>query len=254
MVRPLYRFFRRPKIEINPISTKRIYQSVIEQFVDLITSGQLKIGDKLPAERDLAERFNVSRASIREAFRAMEIIGIIEVRPGGGSYVTQLNIGNFMATIAPLFMRTNNMEQDLLDFRRLLETEAVRLAAEKQLKPAILDLKKAVNLMEKSMLQDDAVLGAEADVAFHHAIFNCSDNYVLIKAAECVSYLLESSVRMNRSLIMKDNGHAQILLEQHRRIIDNIQRKNSDQAVLAMIDHLKYVQEFLKEQATHAGN
>ena len=131
------------KIDINPISTKRIYQSVIEQFIGLITGGKLKIGDKLPPERELAERFNVSRASIREAFRAMEIIGIIEVRPGGGSYVTELNIANFMSTIAPLFMRTNDTEQDLLEFRRLLETEAVRLAAEKQIRPAIVQLRRS---------------------------------------------------------------------------------------------------------------
>jgi GntR family transcriptional repressor for pyruvate dehydrogenase complex len=244
---------RSTKIDINPISTKRVYQSVIEQFIALITSGQLKIGDKLPPERELAERFNVSRASIREAFRAMEIIGIIEVRPGGGSYVTQLNIGNFMTTIAPLFMRTSNREQDLLEFRRLLETEAVRLAAEKQIKTAISELVKAVSLMEKSMQQNDPGLGAEADVQFHRALFNCSDNYILIKAAECVSYLLESSVRMNRSLLLKDSGRAQVLLEQHRRVLDAIQRKDSNQAVQAMIDHLQYVRKSLEENPNEAS-
>ncbi len=239
---------RSNKININPISTKRIYQSVIEQFIGLITSGKLKIGDKLPPERILAEQFNVSRASIREAFRAMEIIGIIEVRPGGGSYVTELNIGNFMTTVAPLFMRTNNMEQDLLEFRRLLETEAVTLAAEKQIQPAIAQLDKAVALMQKALSHDDLNLGAEADIQFHKAIFNCSDNYVLIKASECVSYLLESSVRMNRAHILKNTARAETLLEQHRKILETIKQKDGNLAAQAMVDHLQYVRQSLMEQ------
>ena len=101
-------------MQINPIGMKRLYQSIVEQFVNLIKEGQLKVGDRLPPERTLAEMFNVSRASIREAFSAMEIIGLIEVRQGEGSYITDLNIGPFINTIAPLFVRNESMETDLL--------------------------------------------------------------------------------------------------------------------------------------------
>jgi len=118
-------------MEVNPISMKRIYQSIIGQFIDLIKDGKLKVGDKLPPERTLAEMFNVSRASIREAFSAMEIIGLIEVRPGEGSFVTDLNIGPFISTISPLLVSSESMDADLLDFRKLIEMEAVRLAAMK---------------------------------------------------------------------------------------------------------------------------
>jgi GntR family transcriptional repressor for pyruvate dehydrogenase complex len=231
-------------IDINPINTKRIYQSVIEQFIGLIKSGDLKVGDKLPPERVLAEQFKVSRQSVREALRTMEIIGIIEVRTGG-TYVTQVNVGNIMTTIAPLFMLTSNTEQDLLEFRRLLETEAVRLAAEKQIQPAITRLEEAVALMRQSLLQDNPKTGVEADVLFHKAIFQCSDNYVLMQAAECVSYLLENSVRMNRARILKNTTRAEILLEQHRRILETIKQRDSKLAVEAMAGHLQYVKESL---------
>jgi GntR family transcriptional repressor for pyruvate dehydrogenase complex len=231
-------------IDINPINTKRIYQSVIEQFIGLIKSGDLKVGDKLPPERVLAEQFKVSRQSVREALRTMEIIGIIEVRTGG-TYVTQVNVGNIMTTIAPLFMLTSNTEQDLLEFRRLLETEAVRLAAEKQIQPAITRLEEAVALMRQSLLQDNPKTGVEADVLFHKAIFQCSDNYVLMQAAECVSYLLENSVRMNRARILKNTARAEILLEQHRRILETIKQRDSKLAVEAMAGHLQYVKESL---------
>ncbi|MGD9155280.1 MAG: GntR family transcriptional regulator, partial [Bacillota bacterium] len=118
-------------MEISPINSKRIYQSVVEQFVGLLKSGKMKPGDKLPPERTLAELFRVSRASIREAFSAMEIIGLIEVRPGDGSFVTDLNIAPFLNTIAPLFIKNETMETELLEFRKLLEREAVELAAMK---------------------------------------------------------------------------------------------------------------------------
>jgi GntR family transcriptional repressor for pyruvate dehydrogenase complex len=210
----------------------------------LIKSGDLKVGDKLPPERVLAEQFKVSRQSVREALRTMEIIGIIEVRTGG-TYVTQVNVGNIMTTIAPLFMLTSNTEQDLLEFRRLLETEAVRLAAEKQIQPAITRLEEAVALMRQSLLQDNPKTGVEADVLFHKAIFQCSDNYVLMQAAECVSYLLENSVRMNRARILKNTTRAEILLEQHRRILETIKQRDSKLAVEAMAGHLQYVKESL---------
>ena len=233
-------------IDINPINTKRIYQSVIEQFIGLIKSGELKIGDLLPPERVLAEQFKVSRQSLREAFRVMEVIGIIEVR-SAGTFVTQVNVGNIMTTIAPLFMLTSNTEQDLLEFRRLLETEAVRLAATKQIQPAITRLQEAVALMRQSMLQDNPKTGVEADVLFHKAIFQCSDNYVLMQAAECVSYLLENSVRMNRARILKNTARAEILLEQHQRILETIQQGDAALAFTAMVDHLQYVKQSLAE-------
>ena len=194
----------------------------------------------------LAEQFKVSRQSLREAFRVMEVIGIIEVR-SAGTFVTQVNVGNIMTTIAPLFMLTSNTEQDLLEFRRLLETEAVRLAATKQIQPAITRLQEAVALMRQSMLQDNPKTGVEADVLFHKAIFQCSDNYVLMQAAECVSYLLENSVRMNRARFLKNTARSEILLEQHQRILETIQQGDAALAFMAMADHLQYVKQSLAE-------
>ena len=73
-------------MDIKPINMKRIYRSIIEQFVGFIKDGKLVPGQKLPSERTLAGMFNVSRASMREAFSAMEVIGLIEVRPGEGTF------------------------------------------------------------------------------------------------------------------------------------------------------------------------
>ena len=229
-------------MNIDPISSKRLYQSVMGQVISLITSGELITGEKLPPERELAERFAVSRASIREAFRALEIIGLIEVRPGGGTYITDLNINPFLTTLSPLFVRQANREQDLLEFRRLIETEAARIAAEKQLPQSLADLRQAIGEMEQAVESNEPNLGSAADILFHQAIFRCSDNYVLIKAAECVSCLMENSVRLNRAKIIKDAEQARLLLEQHRQILAAIESGRGAEAAQAMLAHLQFAQ------------
>lgn len=230
-------------MKVNPINMKRIYQSIIEQFVDLINDGKLKVGEKLPSERALAEMFNVSRASIREAFSAMEIIGIIEVRPGEGSFITELNIAPFLNTIAPLFVKNASMEEDLLEFRKMIELEAVKMAAEKAVDDESELLKQTVDMMREAIEKDDVVLGAEADIKFHKLIFKLTDNYILIKAAECVGFILESSVKFNRTKILKESGNSKVLYEQHMQIYKAIKEKNSQLAQKIMDQHLDFVKQ-----------
>jgi len=228
-------------MEVNPVSTKRIYQSIIEQFIGLIISGKLSVGQKLPPERNLAEMFNVSRTSIREAFRTMEIIGLLEVRPGDGTFVTDLKIANFINTIAPLFVRDESMEKELLEFRKLLETEAVRLAAEKATEEKILPLREAIRLMTIAIEKNDYSLGSDADIMFHREIFGLTENYILKKASECVAYILESSVKFNREKILKNTDNTKELLRQHTMIFEAVRNNDPELAVEIMKKHLEFV-------------
>lgn len=239
-------------MNIDPVSAKRLYQSVVSQFIGLITAGQLKPGDKLPPERELAERFAVSRPSIREAFRALEIIGLIEVRPGGGTYITDLNMAPFITLISPLFFCKPNAERELLEFRQLIETEAVRLASAQQLPQGMAALRGAIGDMERALEQYEPGKGADADIRFHQAIFQCSENAVLNKVAECVFCFLENSVRFNRAVIIKDIRQSQQLLDQHRLILQAIESGQDLAAAQAMSDHLRFAHDCLTA-GTHAG-
>lgn len=228
-------------MEIIPINQKRIYQSIIEQFVGLVKDGKLPVGEKMPSERTLAEMFNVSRASIREAFSALEIIGLIEVRPGDGAFVTEFNIAPFLNAITPLFIRNETMENDLLDFRKILELNAVELAAiraesTKDLLTALKDMKVAID-------KDDLNAGAEADVFFHKSIFTLSQNFILIKASECILTLLESSVRFNRGKILENSHNANELYNQHLSIYEAIVMHRPEMAKSRMDKHLNFVLE-----------
>jgi GntR family transcriptional repressor for pyruvate dehydrogenase complex len=244
---------REDYMNISPINAKKVSQLIIEQFINMIKEGKLKMGDRLPPERTLAEMFNVSRASVREAFSAMEIIGLIEVRQGEGSYITELNIGPFINTIAPLFVQNETMESDLLEFRKLIEIEAVRLAAKKQVLDTqvkdkksrlnIAFLEKQLSIMYEALNKNDINLGAEADIQFHKAIFKLTDNIILIKASECIAYILESSVKFNRTKILTDSNNTKELYSQHYQIYEAIKLGNSELAAQIMEKHLNFVNE-----------
>ncbi len=209
----------------------------------MIREGKLKTGERLPPERTLAEMFNVSRASVREAFSAMEIIGLIEVRQGEGSYITDLNIAPFINTIAPLFIKNDNLETDLLDFRKLLEIEAVSLAADKNDGSDILMLEKCLDEMRDAIIRNDMNLGAEADIKFHKTIFAVTNNVVLIKAAEFTAYILERSIKFNRSKILNNGDNSKVLYSQHGQIYDALKKRNRKLAGELMEHHLNFVKE-----------
>ena len=96
-------------MELKTIQTQKIYKNIVEQIVDLIHDGSLKKGDKLPPERSLADMMNVSRTSVREALKVMEIMGIIEIRPGEGSVVSDFNAEPFLSMIWPVILANKDM-------------------------------------------------------------------------------------------------------------------------------------------------
>lgn len=230
-------------MKINPINMKRIYQSVIEQFIGLIKEEKLTVGQKLPPERVLAEMFNVSRASLREAFSAMEIIGLIEVRPGEGSFITDLNIAPFINTIAPLFLKNGSMEDDLLEFRKMLELEAVKLAANKAETENNALMEEPLTMMKKAIEKNDAALGAEADIKFHKALFVLSGNVILMKASEYIGFIFEASVKFNREKILRNSRNSEILYQQHRQIYEAVCSNDAALASDIMGKHLDFVKQ-----------
>jgi GntR family transcriptional repressor for pyruvate dehydrogenase complex len=235
-------------MDIKPIAPKKIYQSIIEQFVNMLKEDQIKVGDKLPSERHLAERFRVSRPSVREALRAMEMIGLIEIRPGDGVFVTDINIAPFMNAISPLMMKRKNFELELLELRRMFEVRAVELASHNITPKKEKLLAKPIEKMRKGLENSDPEAGAEGDIEFHEAIFAITDNYVLEKAAECVVTILEISVKFARSLMLEHKENSRKLFQQHEKIYEAIKAGKPAAARKAMEEHLDFVVEFFSRR------
>lgn len=235
-------------MDIKPIAPKKIYQSIIEQFVNLLKDEKIKVGEKLPSERDLAERFQVSRPSVREALRAMEMIGLIEIRPGDGVFVTDINIGPFMNAISPLLLRTKDLHIELLELRKMLEMRAVELACRNSKERDIRELQLIVDRMKKALEENHAAEGAQADIQFHETIFAITNNAFLRKAAEWVVSALETSVVFTRSLMLEKKGFAEQLFRQHVQIFEAIRDGDAPAGRKKIEEHLDFVVEFYRKR------
>jgi GntR family transcriptional repressor for pyruvate dehydrogenase complex len=238
-------------MNIKPVQTRKIYQEIIGSFVELIYNEELKIGDKLPSERELCERFQVSRPSVREALRVMQAVGLITIRAGGGAYLTEFNIEPFLNLFAPLFCRRPRFGLELLEIRELIEVKAVELAVKNSIEGLIDNLKKILEMMKLSIEKGDNALGVEADIQFHQAIIHHTENSMLIKASELVNTLMEISIKDARALVLKRaEGSMQLFLE-HKAIYDGILQHSRDDAVEAMKKHLEMVRGVYTEYYQH---
>lgn len=230
-------------MEIKSIHTKKIYKNIVEQIVHLICEGSLRCGDKLPPERTLAEMLNVSRASLREALSVMEIMGIVDIKPGEGSFVSDLNVQPFISLMLPLLLKEEDTEKDLLEFRKMLEISEISMIADDldPSEPLLENLEKLLRQME--IYVDDAERGAKLDIAFHKCLFSLSSNKILIIVLDYVDFILERAVNFNRNKLLGEGENAKILLKQHRDIYDALISKNSKLAAEKMGIHLNYVNE-----------
>ena len=116
---------------LKPIRTRKIYEQIVDQIGQLVAQGQLQPGDRLPSERELVERFQVSRASIREALSALEMMGLIEVRSGEGTFIRQVNIESVVTPLAWMLFIEKDTDLELYEARKILEVQAAGLAAER---------------------------------------------------------------------------------------------------------------------------
>src|SRR5436309_10784442 len=119
----------RQPIELGPIKSTRIYEEIVRQVKQLIAEGRLKSGDRLPPERELAEKFVVSRTSVREALRALESLGLIEIRPGEGTFVRQVPLDALVGPLALVMTSQREAIGELFEARRVLEPAIAALAA-----------------------------------------------------------------------------------------------------------------------------
>ena len=245
----LYYLFRRKNgnwrglvMEIKSIQTKKIYKNIVEQIIMLIREGSIKSGDRLPSERTLAEMFDVSRASLREALSVMEIVGIIDIRPGEGSFVSDLNVLPFISLILPLLLKEGGVEEDLQEFRRLLEIGGIKLAIINidNHKDLLDEMEDILLKMEENI--DDVDMGAKLDIRFHQILYEMSDNSVLLKVQEYVGFILEKTVSFNRSLILKDSKRAEGLLKWHRAVFEAVKSRDIKGAQDALEKHFQYTQ------------
>jgi GntR family transcriptional regulator, transcriptional repressor for pyruvate dehydrogenase complex len=218
------------------VKSSRLYEQIVQQVEDSILKGQLKPGDQLPSERDLAQRFGVSRTAVREAVKALREKGLVEAYSGRGTFVTN-GTSQAIRQSLDLMIRINQQEgsANLAELRLVLEPEIAGLAAQRIEEQLLTTMRESVAVMARNLHDADAYV--EADLDFHLALAEAAGNPLILSLLDSIVVLL----REQRSRIFDVDGGPERGQFHHKRILDAIERRDSEAARHAMREHLKQV-------------
>jgi len=224
-------------IELKPIKTKKIYEEIVDQIKQHLKEGTLKPGDKLPSEKNLIQTFKVSRASIREALSALESMGILEVRSGEGTYISEIRINSVHnAIISNLLIGQSNIKE-LLEIRKILELHAVEHAV------LVSDEEKLAEIEKSLMYADENISLMQADYQFHYSIVLLTQNSLIIKLMDVIS---EQIIGIINDLNIGNERIKSICnIEEHVEIIRAIKQKDTKIAQNIMIKHIDNLEDEL---------
>jgi len=207
------------KPEFEAIRKQRVHEEVARRIEQVILN-QLSPGDKLPAERELAEMLGVSRSSIRDAMRRLELVGLVEPRQGAGTVVREISHDALVGPLTNAIARKRQMVGELLDFRRMLEPPMAAQAARHGSAEEISKMEEILRRQTRKVRAGE--LAVEEDTEFHYCIAQASRNSVVLKVMDVVMDLL----RETRSRSLQSEGRPQKSLAGHRKILAAIKRRD----------------------------
>lgn len=230
------------------IQSEKLSQSVVRQIELLILRGILRPGERLPSERELAERLGVSRPSLRDAVVDLQARGLLVSRAGAGIFVADVLGSAFSAALVQLFASHDEAVFDYLSFRRDMEglaaDRAARFGSDTDLKLIDAIFRKMDAAHSKRSPADEARLDAD----FHMAIIEASHNVIMLHMMRSMYDLLRQGVFYNRQIMFKQRVTRDMLLDQHRAINTALQQRDPTAARAAVEAHLSYVEQALQGQ------
>jgi GntR family transcriptional repressor for pyruvate dehydrogenase complex len=231
----------------NQIQSERLYELIIEQIEQRLLAGDLKVGDRLPPERDLAEQFGVSRTAVREAVKALRQKGLVEVQPGRGTFITN-GTSQVMRHSLGLLMKIGGSDgfANLVEVREILEPEIAALAATRADEEHIITMREAVAAMDEAL--GDLNKFIEADLDFHLALAEATQNALIPTLIDSIVDLL----RVQRGRIFRVEGGPRRGQVHHKRILEAIVQHDPAGARDAMRAHLHQVREDSEASAVEA--
>jgi GntR family transcriptional repressor for pyruvate dehydrogenase complex len=227
------------KAEFEAVRKTKLYEEVAKQIERLIVEGGLKPGDKLPPERELAEMFQVSRSSIRDAIRSLELMGLVEPRQGEGTVVCDLSTDSLVNPLSALLVRKRALVAELLDVRKMIEPPLAARAALHASPEEIAYLEDILRRQKEKVRRGE--LAIEEDSEFHYNIAMAAKNSVILKVLDVLMDLLRGS----RERSLQVEGRLQRSFAGHRRILGAIRRHDAAAAEGAMRQHLEKIEEIV---------
>ncbi|HAY85534.1 MAG TPA: FadR family transcriptional regulator [Chloroflexi bacterium] len=216
-----------------------LVEEITSRILSLIKERELSPGDRLPPERELAVMLNVSRASLREALRALFAMNILEMRQGDGTYVTSLEPQQLVQHLEFVFSLDDSTFIQLFEARKIVEVGIVALAAQRITDSQITLLEEKLQLAERSLHDPEAFLNA--DLELHKIIIEAARNPILDRFMSSISQLGLAS----RSRTVNIPGILIETIEDHKAIVEAIKQHDPDAASRAMLIHLNHVEDRL---------
>ena len=208
---------------------------LVERLLGFVAAGQLQAGDRLPSERKLAERFAVSRPTVREAMRALSVLGVLEIRHGGGAFVSKLNATDLLGPLNFFLSLSDASVDNLYDARRLIEGEICALAATRASPDDLAFLEDLISRQEG--VKGDADEYLRLDSQFHERLGEISGNPFLSRASQSLNVL---GVEFRRKAA-KIKSVPVRSVEDHWAILEALKGRSPDDARKAMVSHMDQV-------------
>jgi GntR family transcriptional repressor for pyruvate dehydrogenase complex len=222
---------------IEPVKRSRIYEHIVEQIRALIREGRWAPGDQIPPERELAERFRVSRTSVREALRALEIQGVIDSRQGGGTFVRTANTEALVPPLAAAIMRGRLELAEVLEVRELIEPGIARHAAQRATDEHVAELELILESQRNCIAQGRSFV--DEDTAFHYTLARAADNHILLRLHNVILDLLRES----RQTYLHVPDRPQLSLRGHEAILGAVAAHDPERAHDASLAHIVEVRD-----------
>jgi GntR family transcriptional repressor for pyruvate dehydrogenase complex len=220
------------------VQSSRLYEQIVEQIEQSVQRGDLKPGDQLPAERELAEQFGVSRTAVREAVKALREKGLVEAYPGKGTFITS-GSSNPMRQSIDRMMRSAQVDatSSLVEVREILEPEIAALAAVRATEENLNSLRESVAVMDAAKHDPDTYI--EADLDFHLELAEAAANPLILSLIDSIVGVL----REQRMRIFEVEGGPDRGQYHHKKILEAMERQDAEGAREAMRAHLRQVRE-----------
>ena len=221
---------------VNTTRGRRLYEDIVQRFRLLIREGALKPGERLPSERVLAEQLQVSRSSVREAIRSLELQGLVVSKRGSGTFINTDNLEAMVALIASTLTSGSDTLKHIFEMRHMLEPQIAGVAAQRATEQEVSDLESILEQQVQEIANGGT--GVDADTAFHFALASATHNSALVKVVSAV----EDILRRSRDRSLQEPGRPQRSLASHREILRMIRAGDADGARSAMEYHLTSVE------------
>lgn len=226
------------KVEFEAIRRSKVYEEVARQIQNHIFEN-LKPGDVLPPERELAQKFGVSRSSVRDAIRSLELVGLLEPQQGRGTVVCEPSAEAVVGPLTAVILQKRKLVKELLDVRKIVEPALARRAAEHVTDAQIAELEQLLERQSSKTAKGEMAIAEDND--FHYRIALAADNAVLLQIAD----VLMDTLQETREKSLQTGGRPQKSLAGHRRILSALKRRDPAASEKAMRQHLEEIEDIV---------